>query len=294
MLILISIFSVIYSQPPSYLRQLGVTPELNITYTLNCSIPYPPSKVPALWLNITYASEEEALHLLEELTGLEPTSVTVNENDYYIKTDKGRLLGDAVNDFMFIRIDSEGRKAVQDMERVEEIAEEFKDKIVALLPDTGLKLVRSPIEVGSTSIGPNGETIIRTHRISYYGYYKGVKVGQARIRLSICNDEVFEFSVHLPQVWDLGYFIPIHTSEYALDRFMLDDVDTRDYSVRMPSAQDAIRSIDEFELAYHQGHFVDRNGFTSEVFYVIRGHEYNPPYNMHCEYSEYVRANIEK
>ena len=293
-LILIICGSIIISQPPGYPRLLGVTPELNITYTLNCSIPYPSSKVPALWLNITYASEEEALRLLDELTGLKPTKVSAIDNDFRIKVKKGRFRVDAVNYFSFNRDGTEKQKTNNDLDRVEEIADEFKDKVVSLLPDTGVRLKRTPIVEGRTSTGPDGEKKIHTYKVSYYGYYKGVKVGQARIHLSICNDEVFEFRVHLPQVWDLGYFIPVYGPEYALDKCMSDDVDTRDYSIRMPSAEDSFRSIDGFELAYDQGHYVDRNGFQAEVFYVISGHEYNPPFNMHCEYSEYVRANNEK
>lgn len=293
-LLMITLFALGFILAPVYSRKPVVTPEINITYTMNCSIPFTPSRVPAIWLNITYASEEEALHLLDELTGLEPKEVSVNNYEVRIKTVKGRFRADAVNYFTFYRSSSEPQNMNHDLNRIKEIADEFKDKVVSLLPDTEMRLKRMPIVEGSTSTGSDGEKKIHTYKVSYYGYYKEVKVRQARIHLSICNDEVFEFSVHLPQAWDLGYFIPVYGPEYALDRFMSDDVDTRDYSIRMPSAEDSIRSIDDFELAYDQGHYVDRNGFQSEVFYVISGHEYNPRYNMHCEYREYVRANIEK
>ena len=176
-----------------------------------------------------------------------------------------------------------------DSDKIQDVADEFLQKILEIMPDLGYDLCVG-LHQRWTWIKSKRRRLNSTYQESrvYSAHYNGLIIHGVYVTIDVVNDQVYEFKFHLPMLSELGKTYNVIRPEVALDKLLNDSTDTTQFFNRIGPDENSTRTITSFVPGYYYDFHMAKDGYDLVPVYIFEGTEYSTIFNDTFDYLEYI------
>lgn len=257
----------------------------NETITVKRTCPLTPkyTSAPLIQVKKSVATHEEILELANKYGGL-TSSADIRDfggGDIVIFGRGKSFHTNGLNNFMLSYEDIKNLTNTMSEAEAKKVADEFVNGLLHDNPDfpctveyyktvTGCRTLSKKIETGEVT------EIIHTLKVKYKILYEGIPIygNGAGVSVSVCNNKIVEFEVHMPEVVTQNEVINVKPPDQAFQEML--DEPRISFSILFERNETTFieRHVDNIELCYYYDFTNPEPVSNVALFYLISGTDY--------------------